>query len=44
VELREKGVVRHIGITGLPLNVFRKVLDRCAAQHCSRCLSICKAG
>ena len=28
VELREKGVVRHIGITGLPLNVFRKVLDR----------------
>jgi hypothetical protein len=28
VGLREKGVVRHIGITGLPLDVFRKVLDR----------------
>jgi hypothetical protein len=28
VELRDKGLVRHIGITGLPLNVFRKVLDR----------------
>ncbi len=28
VKLRDAGVVRHIGITGLPLGVFRYVLDR----------------
>ncbi len=27
-ELRREGLVRHIGITGLPLKVFRSVLDR----------------
>ena len=26
--LKAKGLVRHIGITGLPLKVFRYVLDR----------------
>ena len=29
VELRDKGLVRHIGITGLPLKIFCTVLDRC---------------
>ncbi len=28
LELKKQGLVRHIGITGLPLNVFRRVLDR----------------
>ena len=28
-ELRREGLVRHIGITGLPLKIFRSVLDRC---------------
>lgn len=32
VALREKGLVRHIGITGLPLKIFRTVLDRCEPQ------------
>ncbi len=32
-QLREEGLVRHIGITGLPLRVFRYVLDR-QAQAC----------
>jgi aryl-alcohol dehydrogenase-like predicted oxidoreductase len=27
--LKEEGLVRHIGITGLPLKVYRYVLDRC---------------
>lgn len=27
-KLREKGVVRHIGITGLPLKIFTYILDR----------------
>ena len=27
-ELKKKGLVRHIGITGLPLKVFRYILDR----------------
>lgn len=26
--LRAQGLVRHIGITGLPLPIFRYVLDR----------------
>lgn len=26
--LREEGLVRHIGITGLPLKIFQFVLDR----------------
>lgn len=28
-ELKREGLVRHIGITGLPLRAFRTVLDRC---------------
>ena len=30
--LKEQGVVRFIGITGLPLKIFRTVLDRCAVS------------
>ena len=26
--LKEEGLVRHIGITGLPLKVYTQVLDR----------------
>lgn len=28
LKLKEKGLVRHIGITGLPLKVFPYVIDR----------------
>lgn len=28
VELREQGLARHIGITGLPLACFQYILDR----------------
>lgn len=34
--LREQGLVRHIGITGLPLKIFRTVLDR--YNHNKLCL------
>lgn len=27
--LKAQGLVRHIGITGLPLKIFKYVLDRC---------------
>ena len=29
VKLKEEGLVRHIGITGLPLAIYKNVLDRC---------------
>lgn len=29
-ELKKQGLVRHVGITGLPLKIFRCVLDRWA--------------
>lgn len=28
VKLKEEGLIRHIGITGLPLPIYKKVLDR----------------
>ena len=31
VKLKEEGLIRHIGITGLPLPIYKKVLDRCTA-------------
>ena len=31
-KLKRQGKVRHIGITGLPLKIFRKVLDRVAVE------------
>jgi hypothetical protein len=27
-ELKVKGLVHHVGITGLPLNIFKYVIDR----------------
>lgn len=42
--LKAQGLVRHIGITGLPLKIFRYVLDRCGqcvkvpwARRCAAC-------
>lgn len=29
VKLKKEGLIRHIGITGLPLPIYKKVLDRC---------------
>ena len=30
-KLKEQGLVRAIGITGLPLDIYSYVLDRCAS-------------
>ena len=42
-KLKRQGKVRHIGITGLPLKAFRKVLDRIAVEtvhsYCHFCLT-----
>ena len=42
-KLKRQGKVRHIGITGLPLKVFRKVLDRVPVDavhsYCHFCLT-----
>lgn len=35
VRLRDQGIVRHIGITGLPLGIFPYVLDRYGVVPCS---------
>ena len=32
-KLKDQGLVRHIGITGLPLKISRTVLDRCCPRH-----------
>lgn len=32
LKLREEGLVRHIGITGLPLKIYPYVLDRCGGR------------
>lgn len=34
-KLKAEGLVRFIGITGLPLKIFRTVLDRHALFYCS---------
>jgi L-galactose dehydrogenase len=43
LKLKRQGKVRHIGITGLPLKVFRKVLDKTAVDtvhsYCHFCLT-----
>lgn len=41
VRLREEGLVRHIGITGLPLKIYRHVLDRAPAGSVDAVLSYC---
>lgn len=42
-KLKRQGKVRHIGVTGLPLKVFRKVLDKIAVDtihsYCHFCLT-----
>eukprot|EP00899_Mesostigma_viride_P018432 jgi/Mesvir1/26590/Mv17777-RA.1 len=40
-KLKEAGKVRHIGITGLPLVIFRKVLDRVPPGMVDTVLSYC---
>jgi L-galactose dehydrogenase len=43
LRLKRQGKVRHVGITGLPLKVFRKVLDQAAVDavhsYCHFCLT-----
>lgn len=39
--LKEQGLVRHIGITGLPLKIFRYVLDRVPPGTVDTALSYC---
>ncbi len=41
LELRKAGLVRHIGITGLPLKVFRSILDRAPKGVVETILSFC---
>ncbi len=40
-ELKRQGVVRHIGITGLPLKVFPALLERDATRTIETILSFC---
>ena len=41
MQLKETGLVRHIGITGLPLHVLRTVLDRSPPGSIDVLLSYC---
>jgi L-galactose dehydrogenase len=41
VELKEQGRIGHVGITGLPLKIFRSVLDRVPAGMVETILSFC---
>jgi len=41
LRLKEQGVVRHIGITGLPLGIFRTLLDRVPEGTVETVLSFC---
>lgn len=40
-KLKEKGLVRHIGITGLPLKIFKYVIDRVPPGTVDVVLSYC---
>lgn len=40
-QLKTEGLVRHIGITGLPLKIFQSVLDRVPAGAVDTALSYC---
>ncbi len=42
VQLREAGRIGHIGITGLPLKIFPRVLDRVGAGVVDTVLSFCR--
>ncbi len=39
-QLKAEGLVRHIGITGLPLKIYKYVLDRCGPglPACAGCV------
>jgi len=39
--LKEQGLVRHVGITGLPLKVFRSIIDRVPPGIVETVLSFC---
>jgi len=39
--LKEQGIVRHVGITGLPLKVFKSILDRVPEGIVETVLSFC---
>lgn len=39
--LKRQGIVRHIGITGLPLGIFRSILDRVPEGTVDTVLSFC---
>ena len=39
--LKEQGTVRHVGITGLPLKVFRSIIDRVGPGVVETVLSFC---
>ena len=41
LRLKEQGLVRHVGITGLPLKVFRSVIDRVPSGMVESVLSFC---
>ncbi|BCU78123.1 aldo/keto reductase [Luteolibacter sp. LG18] len=41
LSLKEQGLVRHVGITGLPLGIFRSILDRVPAGTVETILSFC---
>lgn len=41
LRLKEQGMVRHIGITGLPLGIFPSILDRVGSDVVETVLSFC---
>jgi len=41
LRLKEQGIVRHVGITGLPLGVFRSIIDRVPPGTVETILSFC---
>jgi L-galactose dehydrogenase len=41
LKLREQGLARHLGITGLPLKIFTTMLDRAPAGSIDALLSFC---
>ena len=41
LKAKETGLVKHIGITGLPMKVFPGILDRVAAGTVDTILSYC---
>jgi L-galactose dehydrogenase len=42
VKLKQEGMIKHIGITGLPLNVFTSIIDRVEPGTVETILSFCR--